>query len=108
VKRGLDVPNEDLPPAPKRDGQKRPGSTGLAELLRVLLKAKSEEAGVAAKLIASSADLDQLAYSDEADVPCLRGWRHELFGAAALDLKAGRIALSAGPKGVTMIAVETP
>ena len=36
-------------------------NTALADLLRVLLKAKSEEAGVASKLIASAADLDRMA-----------------------------------------------
>ena len=41
----------------------------LADLLRVLLKAKSEEAGVAQKLIATSADLDEIAAGDMAVRP---------------------------------------
>jgi ribonuclease D len=60
VQRGLDTPQSDWPRLPK--GRDRSAlNPALADLLRVLLKAKSEEAGVAAKLIASSSDLDDIA-----------------------------------------------
>jgi ribonuclease D len=49
---------------------------------------------VAQKLIASSADLDAIA-AGERDLPALRGWRAEVFGADALRLCEGEIALSA-------------
>ena len=64
------------------------------ELLRVLLKAKSAEHGVAPKLLATTSDLEQIAASDSADVPALKGWRRELFGEAALKLKRGELALA--------------
>ncbi|MEX2520173.1 MAG: ribonuclease D, partial [Paracoccaceae bacterium] len=48
------------PPAPERPKQQQ-GGAALAELLRVLLKAKSDSLGVAQRLIASSAELDALA-----------------------------------------------
>jgi len=60
----------------------------------VLLKAKSEDLGVAAKLIASAAELDQIA-AGERDGPALHGWRAEAFGEDALRLCRGEIALSA-------------
>ena len=50
--------------------------------------------GVAAKVIATVDDLDRIAGNDEADVPALKGWRRELFGERALDLKHGRLALA--------------
>ena len=74
----------------------------LADLLRVLLKAKSEEAGVASKLIASASDLDAIA-AGERELPALKGWRHEVFGADALRLCRGEIALSAMGQEVRVI-----
>ena len=75
----------------------------LADLLRVLLKAKTESSGVAAKLIATSSDLDAIA-AGERDLPALHGWRLEVFGSDALRLCDGKIALAA--KGQTVRTVE--
>ena len=77
-------------------------NTALADLLRVLLKAKSEEAGVASKLIASAADLDRMA-AGKRDVPALQGWRYEVFGHDALRLAAGEIALTASGAAVRIV-----
>jgi ribonuclease D len=65
----------------------------VVELLKVLLKMKCDEHGVAGKLLANSADIDAIAADDEADVPALHGWRRELFGEDALKLKHGRLGL---------------
>jgi ribonuclease D len=75
------------------------GNSALSEMLRVLLKAKSEELGVAAKLIAVSADLDSLA-SGERTVPALLGWRHKVFGKDALDLCDGKVGLFLDGKNI--------
>ena len=75
----------------------------LADLLRVLLKAKSESVGVAAKLIAPTSDLDAMA-AGLRDVPALKGWRREVFGDEALRLCEGKIALAA--KGRDVLVVE--
>lgn len=101
VKAGLET--KDLPkPAPEEPG--RPGNAALADLLRVLLKAKSDEAGVAPRLIASAADLDAIA-SGARDLPALVGWRAEVFGRDALRLAAGEIALSAMGGAVKVVPV---
>jgi ribonuclease D len=93
VRRGLDVPDAQLPRAPAR--QETPANVGpVMELLRVLLKAKCESHGVAQKLVATAADLEMIAADDKADVPALHGWRRELFGADALAVKHGRLALA--------------
>ena len=103
VKRGSDVPPEDMPKAPAgRD--KSQLNPALADLLRVLLKAKAEDAGVAQKLIASSADLDDIACGGR-DGLWAHGWRHEVFGADALRLCDGQIALSATGQKVTIISL---
>jgi ribonuclease D len=71
-----------------------PNGAATVELLKVLLRMTSERHGVAAKVIATVDDLDRIAASDEADVPALKGWRRELFGERALDLKHGRLGLA--------------
>lgn len=79
----------DVPPPPRRPE----GASATVELLKVLLKLVAEEKSVAARLIATVPDLEAIATSDDADVPALRGWRREVFGETALDLKRGKIAL---------------
>src|SRR5579875_1936202 len=77
---------ERAPPPPQSAG-------AVVELLKVLLKARAEDAGVASKLIATVSDLEKIAANDRADVAALHGWRRELFGADALRLKKGELAL---------------
>jgi len=102
VKAGIACKPEDLP-QPDRSRDKLQVNPALADLLRVLLKAKTEQAGVAAKLIAPAADLDGIA-AGLRDVPALVGWRREVFGNDALRLCDGEIALTA--KGNDVIVVE--
>ena len=80
------------------------GNSALSDLLRVLLKAKSEELGVAAKLIANSSDLDSRA-SGEGTVPALSGWRHQIFGREALELCDGKVGLVLQGKNITTIKI---
>ena len=102
VKAGLAAPSDSLPRIEATESlQVNPA---LADLLRVLLKAKSESVGVAAKLIASAADLDALA-AGKRDIPALHGWRAEVFGDEALRLCAGKIALAAQGTNVRVIAL---
>jgi ribonuclease D len=91
VARGLARDPQTLP----RIERTRPSNGGAAvELLKVLLRMTSERHGVAAKVIATTDDLEAIAAADDADVPALHGWRRELFGDKALALKHGRLALA--------------
>jgi ribonuclease D len=86
--------------------ESRPGpvaSPALVALLKVLLAAKSEAHNVAPRLLANSEDLDRLATEAAPDVPALKGWRREVFGEAALALKAGRLALGVDGRRVKLI-----
>ncbi len=103
VKAGKDCPPENMPKLPKRD-DKQQVNPALADLLRVLLKAKTESSSVAPKLIASSADLDALA-SGNRDVAALHGWRHEVFGADALRLCEGKVALAAKGNNIKIVTL---
>lgn len=101
VHRAQSMPKELLPA--QESGRQSPQvNPALADLLRVLLKAKTEASGVASKLIATSAELDALA-SGERNVPALQGWRREVFGDDALRLCDGRVALAAKGKQVQII-----
>ena len=68
---------KDLPYIPKKQTNNA-NTTAVVELLKVLLKQKAEQHGVAAKLIATSPELDELAGNDEADIAALKGWRREI------------------------------
>jgi len=94
--------------APKleRPAHNQPAPPSVVELLKVLLKAKSDNAGVATKLIANVADLEKIALSDEADVDALKGWRRQLFGEDALKLKRGEIALVLNGPRVEVVEIE--
>ena len=86
--------------------ENRPGpvaSPALVALLKVLLAAKSEAHNVAPRLLANSEDLDRLATEAAPDVPALKGWRREVFGEAALALKAGRLALGVDGRRVKLL-----
>lgn len=78
----------------------------MGDLIRVLLKSVAEQHGVAARILATSDDIDALVLDDEADVPALKGWRRKLFGEKALAIKHGRIGLVATRKGVIEFAVN--
>ncbi len=94
--------------APKleRPSHNQPAPPSVVELLKVLLKAKSDNAGVATKLLANVADLEKIALSDEADVDALKGWRRQLFGEDALKLKRGEIALVLNGPRVEVVEIE--
>jgi ribonuclease D len=72
----------------------------------VLLKARAEDAGVASKLIATVADLEQIAGDDNAKTPALTGWRREAFGEDALRVKRGELALVLDGARVRVVEVR--
>lgn len=101
VKAGLACPSKDHPKADTRQ-EKLQVNPALADLLRVLLKAKTEDYGVAPKLIANAAELDQIA-AGMRDVPSLGGWRADVFGRDALRLCDGKVALTAKGNDIRII-----
>ena len=92
IERGL---ARDPKTLPKIDRDRRSAGGGATvELLKVLLRQVSETHGVAAKMIATVEELEAIATDDDADVGALSGWRRDLFGEKALELKHGRLALT--------------
>jgi ribonuclease D len=105
VQRGLATPLDQAPTLAAR-AEVPPGQGPLIDLLKVLLKLKCEAHHVAQKLVAVTADLEAIAVSDEADVAALQGWRREVFGADALALKQGRLALTAAKGAIRVVPLE--
>ncbi|KPN62281.1 ribonuclease D [Aliiroseovarius crassostreae] len=101
---GLACPQESLPKVTDKSKEKLQVNPALADLLRVLLKARCEQEKVAQKLIASAADLDALA-AGKRNVQALKGWRAQVFGSDAVRLCDGKLALAAKGQRVEVFEV---
>jgi ribonuclease D len=102
---GAAVPEKECPKPPPRE-QLPNGIGPIVEMLKVLLKIKCDESGVAAKLLASSDDLERIAARDDAPVAALSGWRRTVFGEDALALKQGRIALAIKRGRISLVRLD--
>lgn len=93
VNAALALPKTEMP-QPAKQSHAPEGAQAATELLKVLLRLTAEKEGVAAKVIASSDDLDKIAAQGaSAEVAALHGWRRDLFGDKALKLISGEIGL---------------
>jgi ribonuclease D len=94
IRVAIEDPSAYAPKLPKRQ-QNPEMPAGAPEMLKVLLKAVSEEANVVPRLIANAADVEKLARGETGDeIAAMNGWRYELFGKKALALLSGKLALS--------------
>ncbi|UYH52269.1 ribonuclease D [Candidatus Kirkpatrickella diaphorinae] len=91
IHEGCALPDEALPRLPKRPDNAQP-SAGVVALLRLLLTIQCEAHRVSPRLVANNDDIDRIALGAR-DVKALSGWRHEVFGAAALAFLSGRQAI---------------
>src|SRR5580692_190724 len=106
IRAALVNPEAYAPKIERDGGPTSPAAGAVVELLKVLLKARSEDAGVASKLIATVADLEKIANDDRADSAALKGWRREAFGEDALRLKRGELALVLDGTRVRVVPVR--
>jgi ribonuclease D len=107
IRQGLADPDGYAPKIERNGGgPQQPAAGAVVELLKVLLKARAEDAGVASKLIATVSDLERIAADDHADTPALHGWRREAFGEDALRLKRGELALVLDGARVRVVEVR--
>ena len=90
VEIGESIPIDQCPQVPRRPSI--PKNIGpITDYLKVLLKMKCDEHGIAQKLIANSADIEKLAaFGSKAGVAAISGWRKNLFGEDAINLIEGR------------------
>lgn len=90
VKDGLGRDPLTLPHANWGREESSESTQAAAEILKLALKVVCEREGLAPKLVANTSDIEAVAESDEADVPLMHGWRREVFGNLALELKRGQ------------------
>ena len=106
IREALKNPEAYAPVVERTKTTNSPSAGAVVELLKVLLKARAEDTGVASKLIATVSDLEMIANDDEADSPALKGWRLEAFGADALRIKRGELALVLDGARVRVVEVR--
>jgi len=106
VREALKDPEAYAPVIERSKASPSPAAGAVVELLKVLLKARAEDAGVASKLIATVSDLELIANDDNAQTPALTGWRREAFGEDALKLKRGELALVLDGTRVRVVEVR--
>ncbi|MBN8818092.1 MAG: ribonuclease D [Sphingomonas sp.] len=100
------LPRDEMPERdPNRPGLGKEGAL-VADLLKLLLKIRSREINVAARLLARSDDLELLAAGARDGLPILQGWRFEQFGRDALDLVEGRMAFAVRDGKLLMTRTE--
>ena len=94
---------------PRRPGLSKDAAL-VSDLLKLLLKIRAKESGVAAKLIARADDLEALAAGVRKNLNILSGWRFEEFGRDALDLVEGRLAFAIedGKLKMSRVVTEEP
>jgi ribonuclease D len=90
VAEGLARDPKSIPDFKGRNDEMSAAAQAAAEVLKLALKVACENEGIAPKLLASSAEIDAIAVDDNADVPLMHGWRREVFGSLALDIKHGK------------------
>ena len=92
-----------LPPRPQYAYDIEP----LVDLLKLLLKKCASDNNIVPRLLADKEELEQLASGKYANLPCLSGWRNEIFGYKAMNLLQGKVAIKADGEGsITFIALE--
>jgi len=84
----------ELPPRVSRGAPLGKEGALVADLLKLLLKIRSREIDVAARLLARSEELEMLAAGVRKNLPILEGWRYDQFGHDALDLVEGKLAFA--------------
>ena len=98
---------EELPPRTPRGAPLGKEGALVADLLKLLLKIRSREIDVAARLLARSDELELLAAGIR-ELPMLNGWRFDVFGREALELVEGKMAFAVVKNRLKMTRVEVP
>ena len=99
---------DDLPSREPRHPGLTKDAALVSDLLKLLLKIRAKEVGVAARLIARSDDLEALAAGVRDRLGILSGWRFEQFGRDALDLVEGRLGFATENGKLKMSRLQAP
>ena len=107
VTEALALDPADIPSPKSRSDELTSAQEAVAEILKLVLKIVSESEGIAPKLLANTGDIEAIAIADNANVNAMHGWRHDVFGKVALDVKHGTSVIGMD-KGRAAIMRRTP
>ncbi len=93
LEKAIPLPADELPKKTSRGAPLGKEGALVADLLKLLLKIRSREIDVAARLLSRTDDLEALA-AGVRGLSILEGWRYEVFGKDALDLVEGKLAFA--------------
>jgi ribonuclease D len=105
IKNAENLPEDEMPDKPKRGAPLGKEGALVADLLKLLLKIRAREIDVAARLLARSEELEELAAGSRR-IPMLEGWRYETFGKDALALVEGKMAFAVERGRLKMTRVD--
>lgn len=105
LKQAQPLPPEEMPEKAQRGAPLGKEGALVADLLKLLLKIRSREIDVAARLLTRSDELELLA-AGVRGLPILEGWRYEVFGRDALELVEGRLAFAVEKGRLKMTRLE--
>ena len=91
IELGKNLELEKCPELPKKP-ENHSTSPAVVDLLKVLLKVRSDENSIATRLVAKNSDLVEIAAGVEEN-SALIGWRRKVFGEDALKLIRGQLSL---------------
>ena len=99
------LPADEMPDKPKRGAPLGKEGALVADLLKLLLKIRTREIDVAARLLTRSDEMEALA-AGVRKLPVLQGWRYEVFGRDALELVEGKLAFAVKDGKLTMTHID--
>jgi len=105
LKNAEPLPHDEMPEKAQRGAPLGKEGALVADLLKLLLKIRSREIDVAARLLTRSDELEMLA-AGLRGLPILEGWRYEVFGRDALELVEGRLAFAVEKGRLKMTRIE--
>jgi ribonuclease D len=106
IEAAVPLSEDEMPPrADRKPGLTKDGAL-VADLLKLLLKIRAKEINVAARLLARSDELEQLAAGQRKELAILEGWRFEQFGQDALELVEGRLGFAVSNGKLHMVRTE--
>lgn len=103
IKTATALKQEDLPVVERNTPRKSPPP--MVDLLKVLLKIKCTQVGIASRLVASAAEVESLASDPTSDIRAVHGWRYDIFGRDALAMIDGKRALTSKNGQIAVVEV---
>ncbi len=92
-----DIPEQNYVCPPKLQSLQEKNHS-LHELLKLLLKITSQEQQIVSRLLATDDDIKEFSNFNDNNNPILSGWRYEIFGRQALELRSGKLSICFNPQ----------